>query len=123
VRLPPEAIARLVELIHAAGARSLVSSVHAHAFFGAHDKATGAAAAVKAVLGRELGAERDRWLFVGDSGNDAAAFAYFPVSAGVANVRAHLGRLPVPPAFVASAERGAGFAEIAALVLRARVEL
>jgi HAD superfamily hydrolase (TIGR01484 family) len=120
VRLPPEQIARVVELIHAAGARSLVSSVHAHAFFGAHDKATGAAAAVKAVLGRDLGAERERWLFAGDSGNDAPAFAYFPLSAGVANVRGHLGRLPVPPAFVAEAERGAGFAEIAATVLRAR---
>jgi HAD superfamily hydrolase (TIGR01484 family) len=122
-RLPEDRIARLVELIHAAGARALVSSVHAHAFFGAHDKATGAAAAIRAVLGRELASERERWLFVGDSGNDAAAFAYFPVSAGVANVRAHLARLPVPPAFVADAERGAGFAEIADLVLSCRVEV
>jgi HAD superfamily hydrolase (TIGR01484 family) len=120
VRLAEASVARLLEVIHAAGARSLVSSVHAHAFFGAHDKATGAASAVKAVLGRDLAAERERWLFVGDSGNDAAAFAWFPVSAGVANVRAHLGRLPVPPAFVADAERGAGFAEIAVTVLSAR---
>jgi hypothetical protein len=45
---------------------------------------------------------------VGERGNDAAAFAYFPVSAGVANERDHLARLPVPPAFVARAERGGG---------------
>jgi hypothetical protein len=94
--------------------------VHAHAFFGAHDKASGTVRALGAVLGRDLAGERERWLFVGDSGNDAAAFAYFPVSAGVANVRAHLGRLPVAPAFVARAERGAGFAEIARVVLSAR---
>jgi HAD superfamily hydrolase (TIGR01484 family) len=120
VHLPAARIARLLEVIHGAGARSLVSSVHAHAFFGAHDKAAGAARAVDAVLGRALEQERERWLFVGDSGNDAAAFAYFPISAGVANVRAHLGRLPVPPAFVATAERGAGFTEIAEFVLAAR---
>jgi len=120
VHLDEAQIARVLELIEGAGARSLVSSVHAHAYYGAHDKAAGAARALGAVLGRDLERERERWLFVGDSGNDAAAFAYFPLSVGVANVRAHLGRLPVAPAFVAEGERGAGFAEIAATVLHAR---
>jgi HAD superfamily hydrolase (TIGR01484 family) len=114
------ALDRLLALIAAAGARSLVSSVHAHAYLGAHDKASGAARAIADALGRDLGAERERWLFVGDSGNDAAAFAYFPVSAAVGNVRAHLARLPVPPVFVADQERGHGFAEIAATVLARR---
>jgi HAD superfamily hydrolase (TIGR01484 family) len=118
--LPQGDVQRLLALIEAAGARSLVSSIHAHAYFGAHDKASGAARAIAEALGRELGGERDRWLFVGDSGNDAAAFAYFPVSAGVGNVRAHLARLPVPPAFVATEERGRGFAAIAAAVLGGR---
>jgi HAD superfamily hydrolase (TIGR01484 family) len=117
VHLDPEELERLLAVIHGAGARSLVSSVHAHAFFGAHDKASGARRAVAEALGRDVAAERERWLFVGDSGNDAAGFAYFPSSAGVANVRAHLARLSVPPAFVASAERGRGFAEITAVVL------
>jgi HAD superfamily hydrolase (TIGR01484 family) len=114
------ALERLLALIAAAGARSLVSSVHAHAYLGAHDKASGAARAIADALGRDLAAERGRWLFVGDSGNDAAAFAYFPVSAAVGNVRAHLARLPVPPVFVAAQERGHGFAEIAAVVLARR---
>jgi hypothetical protein len=52
-------------------------------------------------------------VFVGDSGNDAEAFAYFPKSVGVANVRAHLDRLPTPPRYVTDAERGEGFAELA----------
>jgi hypothetical protein len=118
--LAPEELQRLLALIAAAGAQSLVSSIHAHAFFGAHDKASGAVRAVAEALGRDLAAERARWLFVGDSGNDAAAFAFFPVSAGVGNVRPHLPRLPVPPAFIAEEERGAGFAAIAAAVLRGR---
>jgi len=118
--LEAAALTRLVALIEAAGARALVSSVHAHAYFGDHDKARGAARAIAAALGRDLDGERDCWLFVGDSGNDAAAFAYFPVSAAVGNVRAHLPRLPVPPAFVADEERGRGFASIATAVLRSR---
>jgi hypothetical protein len=38
----------------------------------------------------------------------------------VANVRASLGRLSLPPRFVASAPMGEGFAEIAAVLLAAR---
>jgi HAD superfamily hydrolase (TIGR01484 family) len=119
-RLERPALDRLLALIASAGAFALVSSVHAHAYFGAHDKASGAARAIADALGRDLPTERERWLFVGDSGNDAAAFAYFPVSAAVSNVRGHLDRLPVLPAFVAARERGHGFAEIAAAVLRGR---
>jgi hypothetical protein len=108
-------------LIEAAGARCLVSSVHAHALLGDYDKAIGVARACEEALGERIGpAERERWLFIGDSGNDAAAFEYFPLSAGVANVREHLARLPVPPRFVSDADRGRGFAEIARVVTEHR---
>jgi HAD superfamily hydrolase (TIGR01484 family) len=122
VKLPAAQVESLRALIESAGARCLVSSVHAHAVVGSYDKATGAALAARAVLGRELAAEPQRWLFVGDSGNDAAAFAFFPLSAGVSNVRAHLHALPRPPRYVSAADRGVGFAEIAEHVLRARAE-
>lgn len=122
VQLPVAQVESLRALIESTGARCLVSSVHAHAVAGSYDKATGAALAARAVLGRELAAEPQRWLFVGDSGNDAAAFAFFPVSAGVSNVRAHLPSLPQPPRYVSAADRGRGFAEIAEHVLRARAE-
>ncbi len=49
--------------------------------------------------------------------DDAAAFARFPLSVGVANVREHLPRLPVAPAFVTEADRGRGFAELGRLLL------
>lgn len=120
VQLSAAQIAALRALIQSSGARCMVSSVHAHALLGEYDKATGAVLAGREALGEDLARERERWLFVGDSGNDAAAFAYFPRSAGVANVTAHLSALPVPPRYVSSADRGRGFAEIAQLLLQLR---
>lgn len=116
VQLEAAKIEALRALVEAAGARCLVSSVHAHAMFGDYDKAIGVVRACKAALGEHIDRAPERWLFIGDSGNDAAAFAYFPLSAGVANVREHLARLPVPPRYVSDADRGRGFAEIAAVI-------
>jgi HAD superfamily hydrolase (TIGR01484 family) len=94
VSLPREQIDRLVGILESHGTRSSVSTVHAHAVPGPWSKASGVSAALREVLSVELDSELERWVFVGDSGNDAEAFAYFPNSVGVANVRAHLDRLP-----------------------------
>ncbi len=120
VRLPREQIAALVAVIEECGARCVVSSVHAHAAAGAWDKAKGAVRAAHEVLGIDAERLRERFLFVGDSGNDAAAFAYFANSAGVANVREHLDRLPIAPRWIARQERGRGFAEIVETLLARR---
>ncbi|MGB8224566.1 MAG: HAD-IIB family hydrolase [Polyangiales bacterium] len=112
--LPRPDVDALVQLIETLGARSSVSTVHAHAVPGPWDKAAGVEQALREVLGIDLRNEIERWVFVGDSGNDAAAFERFPKSVGVANVREHLDRLHVPPRFVTDSERGAGFAELAA---------
>jgi len=78
VSLPRTDVDALVRLIEGLGARSSVSTVHAHAVPGPWDKATGVEHALREVLGIELSGEIDRWVFVGDSGNDAAAFESFP---------------------------------------------
>jgi HAD superfamily hydrolase (TIGR01484 family) len=114
VSLPRTDIDALIALIERLGARSSVSTVHAHAIPGPWDKAKGVARALQEVLGIDLDTELDRWVFVGDSGNDAAAFEVFPKSVGVANVRDHLDRLPTPPRYVTDSDRGLGFAELAA---------
>jgi HAD superfamily hydrolase (TIGR01484 family) len=110
----------LCDLIRSEGAAASVSSIHAHAQLGHHDKSTGIAWALAKCRG--IGAEesRTRCMFVGDSGNDAPAFAWFSHTAGVANVRDHLARLPVPPRYVAMAPHGEGFAEIADHLLAMR---
>lgn len=120
VKLPAADIEELVRLIEAEGARSAVSSVHAHAIPGDWDKARGIERAVRDALGLDTAEERGRWLFIGDSGNDAAAFEYFPLSVGVSNVRDYITRLPTPPRFVTGADRGRGFAELAEHLLEAR---
>jgi hydroxymethylpyrimidine pyrophosphatase-like HAD family hydrolase len=76
---------------------------------------------VREQLDRDLDAERDRWIYVGDSTNDAAMFGHFPHSVGVANVARFWDRLAHRPRYVTQAERGAGFAEVAQAVLAARV--
>lgn len=113
-------VAKLVGLIEHVGARTSVSTVHAHAVPGSWDKAQGVTRAVRDALRIDLASELERWVFVGDSGNDAAAFAHFPKSVGVANVRAHLDRLPTPPRYVTDADRGGGFAELAAHLTSSR---
>jgi HAD superfamily hydrolase (TIGR01484 family) len=110
-RLDAAHVRALAALIAREGARSMVSSVHAHAIPGAWDKARGVVRAA-AALGLDEAQARRELVFVGDSGNDAAAFAFFERTVGVANVRAHLDRLPVPPRFVTAQDRGRGFAEL-----------
>jgi len=119
-QLPRPTVDAICARIRAAGARCITSSVHAHAFFGDHDKAAMCARAARAWWDVDLDITRDDWLFVGDSPNDQPCFAYFPVAAGVANVRRYLDRLAPPPAYVADAEGGYGFAEIVDVVLEAR---
>ena len=115
--LPPATVEAICARIRAAGARCITSSVHAHAFFGDHDKAAMCVRAARHWWQLDLDATRDDYLFVGDSPNDQPCFAYFPVAAGVANVRRYLDRLDPPPSYVADSEGGVGFAEITNLVV------
>ena len=95
-------------------------SVHLHASFERDDKASGAMRFVHARFGDDVGSAIHRWGFVGDSGNDAACFAAFATTFGVANVRAYARSMSVPPRWIAPSERGAGFAEIAKVLVAAR---
>jgi hydroxymethylpyrimidine pyrophosphatase-like HAD family hydrolase len=94
--------------------------VHLHASYERDDKASGVVRFLRNRLGEDSGSALGRFAFVGDSGNDAACFSAFRVTFGVANVRVHVPRLPLPPRWVALRERGAGFAEIARAIVAAR---
>jgi hydroxymethylpyrimidine pyrophosphatase-like HAD family hydrolase len=119
-RLPEERIAAVVREIEAAGARWSRSSIHLHATYDGDDKASGAIRFCARELGEDEGSVRARFAFIGDSANDAPCFAALGTTFGVANVRASLGRMAVPPRYVASLEMGRGFAEIAAEILNKR---
>jgi HAD superfamily hydrolase (TIGR01484 family) len=113
-RVPSSDTLQMRAIARERGVRTLQSSVHLHLSLQALDKASGTVRVLRERFGEDPTRARSRYAFVGDSGNDAASFAAFSATFGVANVRAHLGRLPVPPRYVASAPMGRGFAEIAA---------
>ena len=112
--LPQAAIERCVQLMRAAGMNATVSSIHINGWFGPHNKLEGARWIVRRLLGRDLDAELERWIYVGDSTNDQLMFEHFPHSVGVANIARFVPQLTHLPRYVTAAERGAGFAELAA---------
>jgi HAD superfamily hydrolase (TIGR01484 family) len=118
--LPAEDVERIVALFEEAGATAKVSSIHINGWFGAHDKLTMTRTLMERAFGVDLDPERTRYVFVGDSPNDAPLFGYFPNAVGVANVRDFAGTLEAEPAYVTEARAGAGFAELARAILEAR---
>jgi HAD superfamily hydrolase (TIGR01484 family) len=119
-RLPPESIERIKRIMEARGLTAKVSSIHVNGWFGGYDKLSTTRLFLDERHGIDLEASKDRFVFVGDSPNDAPMFAYFPLSVGVANVRAFGGQLSAEPQFVTSAECGAGFGEVVSSILAAR---
>ena len=113
-------IAAVIAVMQSEGMTATVSSIHVNGWFGAHSKRTGAAWIVRRLLGIDVEAERERWLYVGDSTNDQAMFAAYPLSVGVANIADFAGRLEQWPAFVTRHDRGRGFVEVAEALLAAR---
>jgi HAD superfamily hydrolase (TIGR01484 family) len=118
--LPPEKIARVVAIMQAEGMTATVSSIHINGWFGEHNKRVGARWAVHQLFDRDLDAEMDSWVFVGDSTNDQLMFEGFPNSVGVANVRRFEDQLLHLPRYITEGARGAGFAEVARAVLSAQ---
>ncbi len=117
-RLSDSEIDRIAAMFTAAGATCKVSSIHVNGWYGAFDKLAGCRAFVADRYAEEL--DLARWAFFGDSANDEPMFAAFPLSIGVANVRAFLPRMTHWPAFATSAPGGEGFAEGVDALLTAR---
>ena len=117
--LAPEQVAAVVALMHGEGMNATVSSIHINGWFGNHTKLSGARWAVHRLLARDLDAERERWVYVGDSTNDQAMFGHFPLGVGVANLLDFAAVLTVWPTYLTQGARGAGFAEVARQVLGA----
>lgn len=118
--LPPDAVERIVALFEQAGATAKVSSIHVNGWFGSYDKLSMARIFAREILALDLELEKQRFVFCGDSPNDAPMFGFFPLSCGVANVRDFAGRMSAEPGFVAPSRGGQGFVEIADRILAAR---
>ena len=64
--------------------------------------------------------EKTLCVFAGDSPNDVPMFEFFPNSVGVANIKDFIDRLSTKPAFITSSRGGAGFAELAIMLINAQ---
>ncbi len=102
------------------GARAKVSSIHVNAWMGDYDKLGMAKRYLAQRFGYDDARDRGSVVFVGDSPNDEPMFAHFPMACGVANVMRYRDMMKSLPAFIASKEGGAGFAEIADTLLALR---
>jgi HAD superfamily hydrolase (TIGR01484 family) len=118
--LPGEAIDRIVALMEAAGATAKVSSIHVNGWFGSYDKLTTTRLIMRECFGIDLDADKDEFVFIGDSPNDAPMFGFFPNAVGVANLRSFVDRLSAKPAYITERPAGDGFAELAAALLEVR---
>ena len=111
------AIDRIVKMMEAEGMTAKVSSIHVNGWFGTYSKLTMTKRLLSEVFAIDIEADRDAFVFTGDSPNDAPMFAHFPNAVGVANVRRFADRIATLPAYVTQAESGAGFAELASFLL------
>ena len=116
--LPRAAVDLIVSLMQEEGMTAKVSSIHVNGWFGAYDKLMMTRMLFAEALGVDLDAECARYVFAGDSPNDAPMFAYFPNAVGVANVAPFLDRIATPPAYVTAREAGDGFVELADFLLK-----
>ncbi|WP_299762332.1 HAD family hydrolase [Ramlibacter sp.] len=119
-RLPADGIERVLQLMRSEGMNATVSSIHVNGWYGEHHKLYGARWIVRQLLERDLDAELERWVYIGDSTNDVLMFEHFRHSVGVANIRRFEQQLTHKPRYVTPGERGAGFAQVAAAILSAR---
>lgn len=117
--LPRDAVQRIVKLFEEAGAKARASSIHVNGWFGDYDKLKMALRVLEERYQVAPEPAREQVIFVGDAPNDATMFEFFPLSAGVANIRPFLDQLPTPPRWITRQEGGLGFAELTRLLIQA----
>ncbi len=114
------AIAQIKNIFEQEGAVAKISSIHVNGWYGDYDKLSMSRRFTAEVLGFDMDSNKQNIVFCGDSPNDAPMFGFFPNSCGVANVLDFQDQLDEKPRWIASQKGGAGFVEIAAVLLAAR---
>ncbi len=110
----------LEAILQAHGVTAVRSSVHVNCWIGDFDKRSAVAAFLREQWNEKLEATDPRYVYVGDSFNDAPMFEAFSLSVGVANVMDVIDRLDAAPKFVTRAREGRGFCELVDAIARAQ---
>ncbi len=111
------AIERATAFARARGARVVRSSIQLHVSLDTDDKASGAVRLLWQLFGTDPTAARNKFAFVGDSGNDAPCFAAFECSIAVANLT---GNPSLLPRYITASARSEGFREVARKLVEAK---
>jgi len=117
--LAPETPQAVVGRFEAHGATAKISSIHVNGWFGTYDKLTMTRRLLCQEFGADLDAEREHFVFIGDSPNDSPMFGYFPNAVGVANLAPFSADCAHLPAWLTAGERSEGFVELAEQLLDA----
>ncbi len=108
---------RIVDILRSQGMSAKVSSIHVNGWFGSYDKLSMTRTLLAREFAVDLDRQREQFVFIGDSPNDAPMFEFFPHSVGVANVREFADRIATPPTYVTVRACGEGFAELTDFLL------
>ncbi|MDP3759529.1 MAG: HAD-IIB family hydrolase [Ramlibacter sp.] len=119
-RVGDEGVDSIVRIMEDAGMTAKVSSIHVNGWFGGYDKLSMSKDVMRDLFGIDLDRDRARFIYAGDSPNDAPMFGHFPFSVGVANVRDYAGRMDALPKYVTAARSGEGFSELASVLIAMR---
>ena len=106
-------VQKIVTLLKSEGATVKVSSIHVNAWFGDYDKLTMTKCFARDILDLNIDEHEEKFVFTGDSPNDAPMFRFFTNSIGVANIKAFTDQIEVLPNYITSGFGGQGFAEVA----------
>jgi len=118
--LDAAAIAQIKDIFEQEGAIAKISSIHVNGWYGDYDKLSMSRRFSAEVLGFDMDSNKQNIVFCGDSPNDAPMFGFFPNSCGVANVLDFQDQMEATPHWITTQKGGAGFVEIAAVLLAAR---
>ena len=110
-RLPMEKVDRILALMRESGLNAAASAGHVNGWFGDYDKLGMTRRFFHEILGIDLDAQRESFVYLGDSPNDCPMFRFFPHSIGVANVMDVRDRLTHAPTYITARRSGDGFCE------------
>jgi HAD superfamily hydrolase (TIGR01484 family) len=119
-RLPMEKVDRILALMRESGLNAAASAGHVNGWFGDYDKLGMTRRFFHEILGIDLDAQRESFVYLGDSPNDCPMFRFFPHSIGVANVMDVRDRLTHAPTYITARRSGDGFCEAVEALFQVR---
>jgi HAD superfamily hydrolase (TIGR01484 family) len=120
VKLNAESVRSLEVFLRRRGVSVALSSVHLNCWIGSFDKLWMVRRFIRNEWGLDVRNHDRRFVYVGDSFNDAPMFKAFSLAVGVANVWDVMERLDHPPAYVTGGREGRGFEELVGQILKQR---